>query len=131
MTYSGPGETAPVWHLGWISLGDCKIFLANSGIELKEEALVYLGSRSADDVVYWAIDVSDGDSLASEFGSKQLCFVELRTLMVATDWADQRAMADLAIAGHVSSHGVCSYSNAVFFTVDLVYMFRKSLACRN
>lgn len=131
LTYSGPGETAPVWHLGWISLGDCKIFLANSGIELKEEALVYLGSRSADDVVYWAIDVSDGDSLASEFGSKQLCFVELRTLMVATDWADQRAMADLAIAGHVSSHGVCSYSNAVFFTVDLVYMFRKSLACRN
>ncbi|KAL9443410.1 hypothetical protein AB3S75_016715 [Citrus x aurantiifolia] len=100
LTYSGPGETAPVWHLGWISLGDCKIFLANSGIELKEEALVYLGSRSEDDVVYWAIDVSDGDSLVSEFGSKQLCFVELRTLMVATDWADQRAMADLAIAGH-------------------------------
>jgi len=40
-----------------------------------------------------------------EFGSKQLSFVELRTLMVATDWADEQAMGELAIAGHVSAYG--------------------------
>lgn len=81
---------------------DCKSLLAGYGVELTGESLVYLGSRSEEDVVCWAIDVSTEDDLINGFGSKQLCFVELRTLMVATDWADELAMGDLAIAGHVS-----------------------------
>ncbi|KAJ4708306.1 Nudix hydrolase 19 chloroplastic [Melia azedarach] len=97
---SCPGETAPLWHLAWISLADCKTLLENSGAELREESLVYLGSRSEDDVVYWAIDVSADSSLVSDLGSRQCCFVELRTLMVATDWADEWAMGELAVAGH-------------------------------
>ncbi|KAL5768976.1 hypothetical protein ACOSP7_015527 [Xanthoceras sorbifolium] len=100
---STPAETAPSWHLGWINLPDCQGFLENSGTQLREEALVYLGSRSEDDVVYWAIDVSAENSLVPELGSKQFCFVELRTLMVATDWSDERAMGELAIAGHARS----------------------------
>ncbi|XP_008242736.1 PREDICTED: nudix hydrolase 19, chloroplastic [Prunus mume] len=96
----GTSDSTPNWHLGWISLSQCKGLLANSGVELSGESLVYLGSRSEDDVVYWAIDVSGESSVVPELGSKQLCFVELRTLMVATDWADARAMGELAIAGH-------------------------------
>ncbi|XP_068338668.1 nudix hydrolase 19, chloroplastic-like [Pyrus communis] len=96
----GAGDSAPNWHLGWISLSECKGFLANCGVQLSGESLVYLGSRPEDDVVYWAIDVSAESNLVTELGSKQLCFVELRTLMVATDWADARAMGELAIAGH-------------------------------
>jgi len=34
----------------------------------------------------------------------ELSFVELRTLMVATDWEDLKAMENLAIAGNVSSY---------------------------
>ncbi|KAJ0031066.1 hypothetical protein Pint_13038 [Pistacia integerrima] len=95
-----PGEMTPSWHLGWISLPDCRNFLENSGVQLSEDSLVYLGSRSEDDVVYWAIEVSSEAGLVPELGSKQFCFVELRTLMVATDWADERAMGELAIAGN-------------------------------
>ncbi|KAJ9140951.1 hypothetical protein P3X46_031540 [Hevea brasiliensis] len=97
---SGDGDLVPSWHLAWISLADCKSLLASSGVELRGESLVYLGSRAEEDVVYWAVDVSTEGNLITEFGSKQFCFVELRTLMVATDWADKRAMGDLAIAGH-------------------------------
>lgn len=93
-------NSAPNWHLGWLSLDDCKAFLENSEVNLSEDSLVYLGSKSEEDVVYWAIDVSEVDSLVNELGSRQLCFVELRTLMVATDWSDDRAMGDLAVAGH-------------------------------
>ncbi|KAL7189689.1 hypothetical protein ACSBR1_039350 [Camellia fascicularis] len=93
-------NSAPNWHLGWLSLDDCKAFLENSEVNLSEDTLVYLGSKSEEDVVYWAIDVSEVDSLVNELGSRQLCFVELRTLMVATDWSDDRAMGDLAVAGH-------------------------------
>ncbi|KAK9947607.1 hypothetical protein M0R45_003223 [Rubus argutus] len=99
-TSVGIGDSTLNWHLGWISLADCKGFLANSGVQLSGDSLVYLGSRPEEDVVYWAIDVSKEDSVVPELGSKQLCFVELRTLMVATDWADARAMGELAIAGH-------------------------------
>lgn len=61
---------------------------------------MYLGSSAEDDAVYWAIDVS---AKVPELGtSMDLCFVELRTLMVATDWEDLKAMENLAIAGHVS-----------------------------
>lgn len=69
---------------------------------LSDDSLVYLGCKNEDDVVYWAIDVSEVSALVSELGARQFCFVELRTLMVATDWADSIAMGDLAIAGHVS-----------------------------
>ncbi|KAM1061734.1 nudix hydrolase 19, chloroplastic-like [Malus sylvestris] len=98
----GAGDSAPNWHLGWISLFECKGFLTNCGVQLSGESLVYLGSRPEDDLVYWAIDVSadSESSLVAELGSKRLCFVELRTLMVATDWGDARAMRELAIAGH-------------------------------
>lgn len=92
----------PGWHLGWISLPDCKYFLAKCGVDLTEDSLVYLGSKVEDDVVYWAIDVSGESGLVPELGNKQFCFVELRTLAVATDWSDSIAMGELAIAGHVS-----------------------------
>ncbi|XP_009368818.2 nudix hydrolase 19, chloroplastic-like [Pyrus x bretschneideri] len=96
----GAGDSAPNCHLGWISLSEFKGFLASCGVQLSGESLVYLGSRPEDDVVYWAVDVSAESNLVTELGSKQLCFVELRTLMMATDWADARAMGELAIAGH-------------------------------
>ncbi|KAI7988294.1 hypothetical protein LOK49_LG13G00246 [Camellia lanceoleosa] len=95
-------NSAPNWHLGWLSLDDCKVFLENSEVNLSEDSLVYLGSKSEKDVVYWAIDVSEVDSLVNELGSRQLCFVKLRTLMIATDWSDDGAMGDLAVAGHSS-----------------------------
>ncbi|KAL5547960.1 hypothetical protein UlMin_003191 [Ulmus minor] len=96
----GSGDSPSVWHLGWIGLVDLKELLANSGVELTGEELVYLGSQSDDDVIYWAVDVSDQAGLVTELGSRQRAFVELRTLMVATDWADLQAMEQLAIAGH-------------------------------
>ncbi|XP_043806080.1 nudix hydrolase 19, chloroplastic isoform X2 [Manihot esculenta] len=97
---SGDGDLVPNWHLRWISLADFRSFLASSRVELSGESLVYLGSRSEEDVVYWAVDVSEENNLINVLGSKRFCFVELRTLMVATDWTDERAMGDLAIAGH-------------------------------
>lgn len=78
--------------------------MANSEFQPTENSFVYLGSRSEDDVVYWGIDVSEDSSLVPQFGAKHFGFVELRTLMVATDWTDERAMSDLAIAGHVSGY---------------------------
>lgn len=105
-------------------MADCKTLLENSGAELREESLVYLGSRSEDDVVYWAIDVSADSSLVSDLGSRQCCFVELRTLMVATDWADEWAMGELAVAGHVSCHGFsgerCPFLFSTYFIGLLV-----------
>lgn len=98
----GNGDSSPNWYLGWINLIDCKELLAKYGIQLTGDSLVYLGSRPEEDVIYWAIDVSGEGRLVPELGSKQYCFVELRTLMVASDWADARAMGELAIAGHVS-----------------------------
>ncbi|XVE54386.1 hypothetical protein DITRI_Ditri03aG0076800 [Diplodiscus trichospermus] len=94
------GDNASVWHPGWISLSDCKGILGKCGVQLTEESLVYLGSKAEEGAVYWAIDVSEEGGLVPEFSSRQFCFVELRTLMVATDWADSLAMSELAIAGH-------------------------------
>lgn len=78
-----------------------------------EETLVFLGSRPEEDAVYWAIDVSEDEKLVDELGKKELSFVELRTLMVATDWADPRAMGELAIAGHARAllewHGLARF----------------------
>ncbi|KAJ8563526.1 hypothetical protein K7X08_031978 [Anisodus acutangulus] len=97
----------PNWHLVWLSFGDCKAFLEKSEVNLNEDSLVYLGSDTEGDgvyVVYWAIDVTDGGSgLVKELGGRQFCFVELRTLMVATDWENASAMVQLAIAGHARS----------------------------
>nr|VDC79077.1 unnamed protein product [Brassica rapa] len=101
---SGGGDastTTPIWHLGWISLSDCKGMLASRGVDMDEDSLVYLGPKVEEDLVCWAVDVSEeGDGVVSGLESRKLCFVELRTLMVAADWVDQRAMDELAIAGH-------------------------------
>ncbi|XWS17168.1 hypothetical protein CRYUN_Cryun33cG0044900 [Craigia yunnanensis] len=88
------------WYLAWISLADCKGLFGKCGVQLTERSLVYLGSRAEEDVVYWAIDVSEEGGLVPELSRRQFCFVELRTLMVATDWADSLAVGALAIAGH-------------------------------
>lgn len=98
----GNGDSASGWGLGWISLADCKSLLALRGSQLTEDLFVYLGSSVEDDAVYWAIDFSGEDDLDEELGRKQLSFIELRTLMVATNWSDSWAMGQLAVAGHVS-----------------------------
>ncbi|KAL0382911.1 UNVERIFIED_CONTAM: Nudix hydrolase 19, chloroplastic [Sesamum calycinum] len=90
------------WHLGWLSIGECRTFLENSEVGLSEDSLAYLGCKYEDDAVYWAMDVSEASMLVNQLGARHFCFVELRTLMVATDWADSKAMGELAIAGHVS-----------------------------
>ncbi|KAG6736802.1 hypothetical protein POTOM_060299 [Populus tomentosa] len=122
---STDGDLGPKWHLGWISLDDCKGLFSGSGDELSGDNMFYLGSRSEDDVVYWAIDVSGENSLVTDSVSKQFCFVELRTLMVATDWADERAMSDLAIAGHAKAllewHNIsrfCGYCGEKTITME-------------
>ncbi|KAL3825118.1 hypothetical protein ACJIZ3_021147 [Penstemon smallii] len=107
------GSNQPNWHLGWLSLGDFRAFLEKSEVGLSENSLVYLGCKYEDDVVYWAIDVSEASELVSEFGDRQFCFVELRTLMVATDWADSKAMGELAIAGH--ARALLEWHNAARF----------------
>lgn len=88
--------SAPRWNLGWVSA-------AKFG-DLAAESFVYLGSGPVEEAgtVYWAVDVSDAGNVELGGGGNGLCFVELRTLMVATDWADADAMGELAIAGHVS-----------------------------
>lgn len=72
-------------------------------MKLGEESLVYLGCGEEEDVVYWAIDLSEDIKLVDELGRRECSFVELRTLMVATDWADSRAMGELAVAGHAKA----------------------------
>lgn len=91
-------SSGDTWRLGWIGLDKVKGLL---GADLSDDSFVYLGFD--EDEVYWAIDVSAESGLKDELGSMKLCFVELRTLMVATDWVDLKAMGNLAIAGHVSS----------------------------
>ncbi|KAH9623127.1 hypothetical protein KSS87_001702 [Heliosperma pusillum] len=81
-----PLKLGPKWHLGWLSLGDCKKLLDGSEVELKDDKLVYLGGKlgfeeGENDEVYWAIDVSEDGKLVEELGKKFLSFVELRTLM--------------------------------------------------
>jgi NAD+ diphosphatase len=87
----------PRWQLGWVDSTRLK------QVEVKGDEFVYLGSTDlAEDAGlchYWSIDVSEGNS---EWG-EGMAFVELRTLMVATDWADTKMMGQLAIAGHVIS----------------------------
>ncbi|XP_054793693.1 nudix hydrolase 19, chloroplastic-like [Prosopis cineraria] len=92
-------DSQQIWHLGWINLGDLKGLLEISSGRLSGDSLVYVGSCSEDDVVYWAVDVSSESGLLAVLGSKNLCFVDLRSLMVASDWSDLQAMGNLAIAG--------------------------------
>ncbi|GAA0143763.1 hydrolase [Lithospermum erythrorhizon] len=99
-TIVGSDVGSPNWHLGWLSLGECREYLESSEVRLSEDLLVYLGFKDEEDVVYWAFDVSGDDGVVSKLGGKQFCFVELRTLMVATDWADSSVMGELAVAGH-------------------------------
>ncbi|XP_045831880.1 nudix hydrolase 19, chloroplastic isoform X2 [Trifolium pratense] len=97
------GEFLPIWHLGWVSLDDLRGIFENSGAPLNGDSLVYLGSSAEDDAVYWAIDVS---AKVPELGTNmdmELRFVELRTLMVATDWENLKAMENLAIAGNAKA----------------------------
>lgn len=95
------GDSVTKWHLGWFSFDEFKDVLVGSEVVLSEDMFVYLGYENG--VVYWGIDVSLGEeSLVGKFGAKELCFVQLTTLMVATDWSDEDAMGQLAIAGHVS-----------------------------
>ncbi|KAJ4910796.1 hypothetical protein Rs2_05417 [Raphanus sativus] len=99
----GDASATPLWHLGWIGLSDCKALLASrGGVDLDENSLVYLGPKVEEDLVCWAVDVSSEEEhgVVLELANRKLCFVELRTLMVAADWEDQRAMDELAIAGH-------------------------------
>ncbi|XP_043725231.1 nudix hydrolase 19, chloroplastic [Telopea speciosissima] len=106
-------DSVPVWHLGWLSVADCKVFMGGSDARLTEDSFVYLGTESDADLVYWAIDVSSMSGSVSELGDRRFCFVELRTLMVATDWADSRMMQELAIAGHARAllewHGISRF----------------------
>ncbi|KAK9101949.1 hypothetical protein Sjap_019203 [Stephania japonica] len=130
LAYSSDNEeSVPSWRLGWVDLDRCRGLLAGSGDGLSEDLFVYLGSEEADgggNVVYWAIDVlGDGGSVAELGEERRLCFVELRTLMVATDWANARAMGELAIAGHARAllewHGTskfCSHCGARTVTKD-------------
>nr|XP_043629123.1 nudix hydrolase 19, chloroplastic isoform X2 [Erigeron canadensis] len=97
------GDLVKKWHLGWLNFDDLKDVLDGSEVSLSEDLFVYLGHEN-ESVVYWGIDVSlGGESLVEKFGVRQLCFVQLTTLMVATDWADDNAMGQLAIAGHARS----------------------------
>lgn len=69
-----------------------------------ERPIVYLGV-DGESAMLWGVDVSsdsdDGEVLAKEFRRRSLCFVELRTLMVATDWTDVTLLQQLAVAGQV------------------------------
>ncbi|KAI0487838.1 hypothetical protein KFK09_027661 [Dendrobium nobile] len=86
------GDSPPVWHLSWISPSQFK--------EVSVDSFVYLGSGEGEDEAYWAVEVADTATSRLGGGSDGFCFVELRTLMVATDWTDTGAMGELSIAGH-------------------------------
>ncbi|KAF8662113.1 hypothetical protein HU200_056305 [Digitaria exilis] len=92
---------APAWCLAW---------LPPSRVPgVAPDAFVFLGAHAEGDdgkeaAAYWAVDVSEGeegpriDGVSGDGDGSS--FVDLRTLMVATDWSDKDAMGDLAIAGH-------------------------------
>lgn len=109
---SANSDEGPTWRLAWQSGHKCRRLFEASGLKLGEESLVYLGQRNG--VVYWALDCTDLD-LVSQFGSEEgkNAYVELRTLMVATDCSDENAMGELSIAGHARAilewHGLCQF----------------------
>lgn len=97
-------EPRPLWHLGWLTAEELRRYLGRCGVALGEVGLVYLGSKDLGPS-YWAAEVpapaAESGSPVMEGGGRS-CFVELRTLMVATDWTDEPAMGELAVAGRVS-----------------------------
>ncbi|EER89166.1 hypothetical protein BDA96_10G035200 [Sorghum bicolor] len=90
---------APAWCLAW---------LPPSRVPgLAPDAFVFLGAHveggGKEAAAYWAVDVSEGEGATvggPADGDGPSAFVDLRTLMVATDWSDKHAMGELAIAGH-------------------------------
>ncbi|XP_057820087.2 nudix hydrolase 19, chloroplastic isoform X2 [Cryptomeria japonica] len=84
------------WHLAWQSIYKCKESFQSSDVQLGEDLLVYLGQK--DGVVYWALDFTETGQQSPLNG--QGAYVELRTLMTATDLSDENSMAELSIAGH-------------------------------
>ncbi|CAN6191420.1 unnamed protein product [Urochloa humidicola] len=89
----------PVWRLAWLPPSRVR--------EVALDAFVFLGAHAGENgkeaAAYWAVDVSDVEGATVDGGSGDgdgSAFVDLRTLMVATDWSDKDAMGDLAIAGH-------------------------------
>ncbi|KAJ3683603.1 hypothetical protein LUZ60_013830 [Juncus effusus] len=95
----------PTWNLSWVDSRKLK----EEG--LKEDGFVYVGSKDGNEKChYWAVDVSKEGEI--EWGEGK-AFVELRTLMVATDWADLESMSQLAIAGHARAilewHGLSQF----------------------
>ncbi|CAN6457232.1 unnamed protein product [Victoria cruziana] len=99
----GASENAcPLWRIGWRSLSDCRNLMGRCEVQLIEDRLVYLGMKGG--VIYWAMDVTDVENSSLEPAKQDRgAYVELRTLMVATDWADTDAMGELAITGHAKA----------------------------
>ncbi|KAJ4809636.1 NADH pyrophosphatase [Rhynchospora pubera] len=97
----------PRWELAWVDSTRL------DRLEARGDEFVYLGStdlaEEARQCHYWSVDVSEG---TREWGDG-LAFIELRTLMVATDWADANSMGQLAIAGHARAllewHGLTKF----------------------
>ncbi|KAK8913946.1 hypothetical protein KSP39_PZI024493 [Platanthera zijinensis] len=112
------GNSTPIWRLGWIPPSNFK--------EVSLDSFVYLGSAAeADDAAYWAIDVTDDAVFRLGSSGDEFCFVELRTLMVATDWSDTGAMGELSIAGHARAllewhrtSRFCGYCGSIAAPID-------------
>ncbi|KAG6534492.1 hypothetical protein ZIOFF_008395 [Zingiber officinale] len=90
-------NSGPKWILGWVSPAKVR--------GIRAESFVYLGSDPEEEngIVFWAVDVSDAADLELGHGGDGYGFVDLRTLMIATDWTDADAMGELAIAGHAGA----------------------------
>lgn len=127
-------DDPPIWYLAWLLPSEF------SGVPVSEDSFVYLGSMSMEDVdcgttsqtIHWAVDISNqtpeflqlqGTSLGSPGAPSS--FVDLRTLMVATDWSDQNTMAQLAIAGHVSSLSFAPILITLHFGTHTILMRRR------
>lgn len=110
----GDSNAPPIWYLGWLLPSEF------AGISVSEESFVYLGSMSKEDVdcgtssisINWAIDISNqnlGFFLQQPLTNAGVppkdpsSFVDLRTLMIATDWSDQNTVTQLAIAGQAKA----------------------------
>uniref|UniRef100_A0A0C9S8M9 NAD(+) diphosphatase n=1 Tax=Wollemia nobilis TaxID=56998 RepID=A0A0C9S8M9_9CONI len=104
-------DAAPMWRLAWQSVDECRDLFRSAGLELGEEGLVYLGPREG--VAHWALDFSETGQQSQSFPEGKYAYVELRTLMVATDWSDENAVAELSIAGHARAilewHGLSQF----------------------
>ncbi|KAG8069594.1 hypothetical protein GUJ93_ZPchr0006g45757 [Zizania palustris] len=93
---SHAAAASPVWRLAWLPPARVP--------GVPSESFVFLGAHGEEEgkeaAAYWAVDVSEGEGASVGGPGDGSAFVDLRTLMVATDWKDKDAMGDLAIAGH-------------------------------